>query len=352
MNVQISTITTSVCFLSPYHCRAREADQINCSHKAGIGTYVTGHQSINTGIFGRIKRSLSQLIDQAVGTTFDQHVLAGYRFIMRYYSEGDHIYIFGFSRGAFTARFVARMITTIGVLSKGNEEMVPFAYKTYQDYEQGIGFPSVAASQKYMHGFKRTFCRLHGKVHFLGLFDTVNSVATFDVPFRRPKYLPTVLGTASHIRHAVSLDERRLKFKPALLQQDNPDQNNSDDIKEVFFVGNHGDVGGGWTARGDNQDDDEANDPLQLSDIPLEWMISELQQLPAEDGVEKLYFNPNVDVFLNNFNAKKQQAFSAAIHDPLVFGKGLSWYSVIMWNIMGETSTMPPYLLLLSYLLR
>lgn len=261
---------------------------------------------------------------------------------MRYYNEGDHIYIFGFSRGAFTARFVARMITTIGVLSKGNEEMVPFAYKTYQDYEQGIGFSSVAASQKYMNGFKRTFCRLHGKVHFLGLFDTVNSVATFDVPFRRPKYLPTVLGTASHIRHAVSLDERRLKFKPALLVQDQQDQNNVDDIKEVFFVGNHGDVGGGWAAPGDNEDDDEANDPLQLSDIALEWMISELRNLPAEEGVEKLLFNPNVDVFLKNFYANRQQAFTAAIHDPLVFGKGLSWYSVILWNIMGETTNNYP----------
>lgn len=271
---------------------------------------------------------------------------------MRYYSEGDHIYIFGFSRGAFTARFVARMISTIGVLSKGNEEMVPFAYKTYQDYEQGIGFPSVAASQKYMHGFKRTFCRLHDKVHFLGLFDTVNSVATFDVPFRRPKYLPTVSGTASHIRHAVSLDERRLKFKPALLAQDQKDPNNSEDIKEVFFVGNHGDIGGGWAAPGDNEDDDEANDPLQLSDIALEWMISELRKLPPEDGVEKLYFNPNVDVFLKNFNANRQQALTASIHDPLVFGKGLSWYSVIMWNIMGETAIMLLHLLPLSFLRR
>lgn len=255
---------------------------------------------------------------------------------MRYYNEGDHIYIFGFSRGAFTARFVARMITTIGVLSKGNEEMVSFAYKTYQDYEQGIGFPSVAASQKYMTGFKRTFCRLHGKVHFLGLFDTVSSVATFDVPFRRPKYPTKVLGTASHIRHAVSLDERRLKFKPALLVQDEQDQNNSDDIKEVFFVGNHGDVGGGWAAPADNDDDDEANDPLQLSDIALEWMISELRNLPGEGGVERLYFNANVDVFLKNFNSKRQQAYTATLHDPLVFGKGLSWYSVIMWNLMGE----------------
>lgn len=61
------------------------------------------------------------------GTTFDHHVLAGYKFVMRYYKPGDLIYIFGFSRGAFTARFLAQMITEIGLLSKGNEEMVSIA---------------------------------------------------------------------------------------------------------------------------------------------------------------------------------------------------------------------------------
>ena len=55
----------------------------------------------------------------------------GYRFLMRFYRSGDCIYIFGFSRGAFTARFLARMVSEIGLLSAGNEELVPFAYKNY-----------------------------------------------------------------------------------------------------------------------------------------------------------------------------------------------------------------------------
>jgi uncharacterized protein (DUF2235 family) len=52
-------------------------------------------------------------------TTFDHHVIAGYKFLMRYYKPGDKIYIFGFSRGAFTARFLARLVTELGLLSKG-----------------------------------------------------------------------------------------------------------------------------------------------------------------------------------------------------------------------------------------
>ncbi len=290
---------------------------------------------MNPGPWGRFKRFVSQKVDEAVGTTFDSHVIAAYRFVMRYYDDGDKIYVFGFSRGAFTARFLARMIATIGLLSKGNEEMVPFAYKSYQDYETGVGsFKTAQDHQKWMDNFKVTFCRLDVKVHFLGLFDAVNSVGYFDVPFTRKTYLPTVLGTARHVRHAVSIDERRCKFKPALLHQDiRGTQDDGEDIKEVYFAGNHGDVGGGWLAEGP-KDVDESNDPVQLSDIALEWMITELQALPAKDPGEKLVFNMHADMFLNNIYGKIEQACTAKIHDVLRFGD-TSWTKVIFWNILG-----------------
>ena len=132
--------------------------------------------------------------------------------------------MFGFSRGAFTARFLARMISTVGLLSKGNEEMVPFAYRTYQEYEMGTGskFKTAQEAEDYMKSFKTTFCRAKTKIHFLGLFDTVSSVGYFENPFSfsKKKYLPSVLETATHVRHAVAIDERRCKFRPALLQQD------------------------------------------------------------------------------------------------------------------------------------
>lgn len=168
---------------------------------AGIGTYVAGDESVNTGTWGRLKRSWTQTVDLGLGTSFDHHVIAGYRFIMRYHDEKDKIFIFGFSRGAFTARFLARMISTIGLLSKGNEELVPFAYRAYQDYEMGTGrFKSAQEAEHYMQNFKTTFARKKAKVHFLGLFDTVNSVGYFDSPFANKKYLPSVLETATHVR--------------------------------------------------------------------------------------------------------------------------------------------------------
>lgn len=340
--VKPSFITTNVSSFSLAHYLwSRELEllaDIYTLSTAGIGTYSVGTESLAHKVFGGCRQKLSQVLDKAIGHTFDQHVIAGYRFIMRFYDEGDKIFVFGFSRGAFTARFLARMITTIGMLSKGNEEMVPFAYKAYKKYETGRGARTAEEHQKFMDSFKRTFGRVNAKVHFLGLFDTVNSVGNFEVPFRSPKYLPTVLGTAQHVRHAVSIDERRLKFKPALLNQDQMrNANGEEDIKEVFFAGNHGDVGGGWPAPGDLGNDDESTDPVQASDFALEWMITELLSLKADNPNAKLTFNQNLDVFLQNFRSKSDAAATAPIHDPLRFGGGFSATQVMFWNIMGES---------------
>ena len=256
---------------------------------------------------------------------------------MRYYLAGSEIYIFGFSRGAFTARFLARMISTIGLLSMGNEEMVPFAYKSYQDYEMGTGFfKTVQDSETYMKKFKTSFCRANVKIHFLGLFDTVNSVGNFDVPLTKKTFLPTVIGTSTHIRHAVSIDERRCKFKPALLQQDlHNAESETEDIKEVFFAGNHGDVGGGWLAEG-KLDVGEADDPVQLSDITMDWMIDEILALPAENDGDRIAWNEHKDIFLTNFRRKQNEAVVARLHDVLVYGGGTSYLKTAFWKFVGK----------------
>ena len=259
---------------------------------------------------------------------------------MRYYSDGDRIFMFGFSRGAFTARFLARMIATVGLLSKGNEEMVPFAYRTYQEYVMGCGprFNTAQEAEEYMKSFKTTFCRAGARIHFLGLFDTVNSVGYFENPFSRRKYTPNDLGTATHVRHAVAIDERRCKFKPALFQQDKKLADSiNEDIKEVFFPGGHGDIGGGWLAK-DVKAKLEANDALQLSDLTLKWMISELDALSAEHPANQIAWNEHRDIFLNNFNRKASTAVQARLHDVLAWGNCVSRTQTFMWRILGTYS--------------
>lgn len=95
-------------------------------YQPGIGTYVESSSLSRKSHIGRIKSWYAKAKDQAIGTSFGEHVMAGYKFLLRYYNDGDAIYFFGFSRGAYTARFLAQMLDYVGLLSAGNEEMLRF----------------------------------------------------------------------------------------------------------------------------------------------------------------------------------------------------------------------------------
>ncbi|EMD90242.1 hypothetical protein COCC4DRAFT_78621 [Bipolaris maydis ATCC 48331] len=370
-------------------------------YQTGIGTYNVDGGPINKTFLGSIRSKISKTIDSGFATTFDAHVIAGYRFIMRYYKEGDKIYIFGFSRGAFTARFLARMIYRVGLLSEGNEEMVPFAYDLYQDYEKGKlevpdqerrDSPPTTGSSNGCHetdplinsgsdmhecsepdeqqlrknklnAFKATFCRSEGveasgiKVHFLGMFDCVSSVAVLDSPFGKAPKAVSVAGTARHVRHAVAVDEHRVKFKAALLHQDKSHPHTTDeDVKEVWFPGNHGDVGGGWpaaqSATTEKPKDDRSwwrriftswkdpnasnpgTDPYQMSDVPLAWMIRELEIIGEQEPEAAIAWNKRKDGFKKHFFMKRNQAYDGPMHDTLKVSGGSSLFKVILWNFM------------------
>ncbi|PHH81807.1 hypothetical protein CDD82_7792 [Ophiocordyceps australis] len=372
-------------------------------YQTGIGTYDINDNSVNKGWFAQMRSSLSQTLDQGFGTTFDAHVMAGYRFLMRYYQSNAKIYIFGFSRGAMTARFLARMIYTVGLLCKGNEEMVPFAYRLYQSYLSGQIQDAQSADSSRRHksfvagetrpllngaqpgpdnaptetsrakdeltAFSNTFCRKENsdhcgasqegniKVYFLGLWDCVNSVAVLELKASIP--VP-VKGTAHYVRHAVSVDERRVKFKAALLAQDVRDTVHShEDIKEVWFPGCHGDVGGGWPAAADNPLDsnskmtvwqrfkslwrsrkavdpskDVGADAFQMSDIPLAWMIREVELVGEKNPEAALKWCNNVNGFKRRFEKQRDQALHGLMHDSLRFGYGTAMFKVMLWNFM------------------
>ena len=176
-----------------------------------------------------------------------------------------------------------------------------------------------------MLDFKDTFCRQDVKIRFLGLFDCVNSVGSFEVPCWRSSFPRDATAPADHVRHAVSIDERRSKFRPALF----PEKIKGCDIKEVWFPGNHGDVGGGWPRDGKK--------PL-LSDIPLAWMIDEMKNLP--DVEKKLEWLPETDQSFHHDPVISPTAARVAvlseIHDALVPTKGFSWFGVFGWWIIGK----------------
>jgi len=259
---------------------------------------------------------------------------------MRYCLPDDSIYVFGFSRGAYTARFLAEMLHTIGLLSQGNEEMIYFAWETFSKFQKTRGDVNKSEATKthesFMVKFKQTFCRPSIKVHFLGLFDCVNSVGQFDIPWTQQSFTYIPKPPATHIRHAVSIHERRLKFKPALFIMDNNTLQN--DTVEMWFAGNHGDVGGGWPLR-------EYQTHL-LSDTPLAWMIEEVQNLPHT--THKLAFQKTLidKVQLSETRIEgqlerglkpvREAKHTLEPHDMLKFGGGVSCLAVILWWILGN----------------
>lgn len=297
------------------------------------------------------------------------------------------------------------MVHTVGLLCKGNEEMVPFAYRLYQRYLAGevedAKYSTPADLDEFCdpetepllngdksddkHGytyqsarneiiaFASTFCKqepmeVNGqtvmanvKVYYLGLWDCVNSVAVLE----QKAPLPTpVKGNAKYVRHAVAVDERRVKFKPALIAQDiRCTSQAEEDIKEVWFPGCHGDVGGGWPATENDNLEDQGNtsywsriknfwttqrpkeatkdvrkDAFQMSDVALSWMIQELEAVGEKDPMSAVKWSNNVHGYKRAFAREdsQKQALKGIIHDSLSTGTGTGLMTVLLWKFMGK----------------
>ncbi|KAJ8501620.1 hypothetical protein ONZ45_g12087 [Pleurotus djamor] len=96
-------------------------------YNSGIGTYA--RPSFRS--FSYLKQVLYNLIDTAIAWNFERIIYAAYKWISENYEPGDRIFLFGFSRGAYQVRVIAGMIERVGLLHKGNETQIPFAYELY-----------------------------------------------------------------------------------------------------------------------------------------------------------------------------------------------------------------------------
>ncbi|KAG1859837.1 hypothetical protein F4604DRAFT_1792077 [Suillus subluteus] len=280
-------------------------------YQAGIGTYTIPEMATP------MMAKLSKTVDMMIGNHLNAHVMGGYEFLMQNYHAGDKICIFGFSRGAYTARALAGMIHKVGLLPRCNHQQVPFAYHMYsRDDDEGWAQSTA---------FKKAFS-INVDIEFVGVWDTVSSVGII------PKRLPFTASNNSirYFRHAISLDEHRVRFQPSLYiratekhkkrgvqshhmprsivrhlpdpqelkhcngspdsaatknshhhheNQDEMEQRfataNAEpivetNVEEVWFAGCHCDVGGGSVKNGTRN---------SLARIPLRWMIRELFKL-------------------------------------------------------------------------
>ncbi|KAJ6578262.1 hypothetical protein B0H19DRAFT_930856, partial [Mycena capillaripes] len=221
-------------------------------YTSGIGTYVP--PSLRSVAYW--KQFIGNKIDLAIAWNFKKQVQHAYRWLADHYQPGDVIYLFGFSRGAYQVRTLAGMITTVGLVYSGNQRLIPFAYELYAKRHKGKGASRTEADELCRH-FKKTFSRPGVRVHFVGAWDTVSSVGIFR---GQPLPLTTSADHICHFRHALALDERRVRFLPEYVHSAVPKASDAREdkgtIKEVWFAGTHSDI-------------------LDLAGVPLLWMENE-----------------------------------------------------------------------------
>ena len=223
-----------------------DASQITYYHP-GVGTM--GARNALSGI----SKWWTKVIGLAFGYGISDNIADAYQFLMRNFQHGDAVYIFGFSRGAYTARALCGMLHIIGLLREDNEGLIPYSIRMIKSKK--IDF-AVAAD------FKKTFCR-ECKPYFVGVWDTVSSVGWVYNVAHFPGTKATHNPDLKFVRHAVSIDERRAFFRQNLFGEPHDAQQ---DIKEIWFAGVHSDVGGSYP-----------ESESQLSKIALQWMVCEAE---------------------------------------------------------------------------
>jgi hypothetical protein len=230
----------------------------NCKQVAfyddGVGTQEFKPLKILGGVFGwGLARNVRQLYKELVQT----------------YTPGDKIYLFGFSRGAFTVRTLAGLIATMGVLDHAayadDETLDTAVWQCYQQYRS----TKQAVLERYFYKLpsqQLVFLDAKPDIEFIGVWDTVDAVG---LPFAeaadflnhfifRFKFEDHSLHEKiKRAYHAIAIDEARQTFQPLLWENDSR-------IEQVWFPGVHGNVGGGYPQQG-------------LSFVALDWMMEKAQ---------------------------------------------------------------------------
>ena len=235
----------------------------------GVGTFGAD------GAWSHLWRKTVEIWGMATGWGLDANVKEAYRFLVENYErdeEGkrDSVYIFGFSRGAYSARVLGGFLHTFGLMEARNLNLLDYAYRAYKR----IGSNGIENAFAEMRLFERIMRPDRPPIRLLGLFDTVASVIESGGGLPRLQSHTHTHNNSSveAVRHAVAISERRTMFRPQLWAEgqtfsanrfDDSD-GSPQDFKEVWFSGVHCDVGGGYP-------EEESG----LAKIPLHWMIEE-----------------------------------------------------------------------------
>lgn len=226
----------------------------------GVGTSDT-YPSI--GAISRAKARGKELLALAFGGGIYENIGQAYGFLVEHYQPGDRIFLFGFSRGAFTARCVAGMVNLFGIVRRGTETIIPTLTRIYF---QPIDRKSKTGQTRKEYGDDiRAVFTLEGRdarVYFLGVWDTVSTVGGLPGSKKNITSSGTIEGkNYDHVRHAVATHEYRYAYAPRLFADSNFDHGHTS-LKQLRFSGAHSDVGGSYREDG-------------LSNCSFGWMLEE-----------------------------------------------------------------------------
>lgn len=208
---------------------------------------------------------LERLLGGAFGTGLFDKIKDGYTKISHVYEAGDEIFLFGFSRGAYTARSIAGMISACGLPTKGfDQTLIDTAFEAYRHKDKRQQLLAELAQ----------YDIVKAPIKMVGVWDTVGSLG---IPAIFGGVSPLLYGfldtglnpNVANAYHALAIDERRAEFPPTLWTSDPaPGQV----IEQVWFVGAHSDVGGGNAPGAEDQG-------TTLSDVTLGWMMGKAAAL-------------------------------------------------------------------------
>ena len=250
-----------------------KSDQQRVYYHPGVGTI--GLQST----WRRFKQQARNVFGLATGAGLDQDVLAGYRFLCENYQDGDRVFLFGFSRGAYTVRVLAGFIYVMGLLPRDQLDLAGYAFSAYKKASsdsQRSGDGTGDSGLREAWHFRQIAGGRLIQIEFIGVWDTVASVIVprqddlvFDMQMLR---FTRTNNSVRKFRHAMSIDERRRLFRLNRWKEPqgyrsnrfDPATETSQDIRQVWFAGVHGDVGGGYPEVQSG-----------LSKFPLLWMIEQ-----------------------------------------------------------------------------
>lgn len=228
-------------------------------------------EGVGTGMSG-----LDRFIGGALGAGLSTNVRQAYRYLSEYYRAGDEICVFGFSRGAYTARSLVGYIAAAGLLRRERcTEAAEAAAWAYYRTPPKKRSPGAGAERD---GLVHTGLRIRA----MGIFDTVGSLGIPSTWARSINRLflqfhdTEVSSIVDYAFHALALDEKREPFQAAVWQR--PRHEKFEKIEQVWFSGVHSDIGGGYADH-------------RLGDIALHWMIDRLDAGPGTEAGPHVDFN-------------------------------------------------------------